>query len=346
MPLARALRGHVPTHVEEGQVRSTHDTPENRFVKTFLAQALGIVDGMRRVVGRTDNPTAFHRRILGECDAMEQALHPIVRDPFWTGVGTMARVPVASTILQRRRGYREVFAHFSRLRLAARVPLDRELVPTLLETKDIAELYELWCYFTLVEAVARLLGPPAPAGRPRADALALTVSRAFEIAWADGTRLLYNASFSRSGPSARRSYSVPLRPDVALELPDGPNAGLHLLDAKFRLDRVDLLTSDGAGDDEVAEERRGTFKRGDLYKMHAYRDAIGRTSSVWILYPGTDLRFFSEYGPSARTTSDLPARLDGVGAIPLRPEDGGTVALIEVVAHLLWPGRGIQPKFR
>jgi predicted component of viral defense system (DUF524 family) len=76
---------------------------------------------------------------------MELVLRPIVHDPFWGGIGVMGHVPVGSTVLQRRRGYREVFGHFARLRLAARVPRDHRVVHRLLETKDIAELYELWC---------------------------------------------------------------------------------------------------------------------------------------------------------------------------------------------------------
>jgi predicted component of viral defense system (DUF524 family) len=64
------------------------------------------------------------------------------------------------------------------------------------------------------------------------------------------------------------------------------------------------------------EERRGTFKRADLYKMHAYRDAIVGTRSVWILYLGSEYRFFSIEGLHL----DSPVgNFDGVGAIPLPP---------------------------
>lgn len=338
-PLARALRGRLPTRVEEAQVRVTYYTPENRFVKTFLGQVGGLIEGMRRVVGRRPAPSAFERRILADCEWMEQAIGPIRRHPFWDGIGPMAQLPVGSTVLQRRRGYRDVFGHFSRLRLAARVPLDREQVRDLLEMKDIAELYELWCYFSLTRAVERLLGPPSSADRPVTGDLAVAVPRMFEVAWPNGTRLLYNPTFSRSGPFLRRSYSVPLRPDVALEVPSGPNAGLHLLDAKFKLDRLDaLMATDGAEDetaDEVAAERRGTFKRGDLYKIHAYRDAISRARSVWILYPGTEMRFFSSSTGVTAVPHALPNALDGVGAIPMTPEDGGPLALETILARLL-----------
>ena len=63
-----------------------------------------------------------------------------------------------------------------------------------------------------------------------------------------GVRLVYNAHFSRSPKGHRHSYSVPLRPDIALSIPDGPNSGLHLFDAKFR---VQVLSDAGlSGSDQ------------------------------------------------------------------------------------------------
>ena len=47
--------------------------------------------------------------------------------------------------------------------------------------------------------------------------------------------------------------------------------------------------SDKNGDDDKVGERAGTFKRGDIYKMYAYRDAIPDARSVWILWVLDDL---------------------------------------------------------
>ena len=78
--------------------------------------------------------------------------------------------------------------------------------------------------------------------------------------------------------------------------------------------------------DDKVRERAGTFKRGDIYKMHAYRDAIPDARSVWILYPGSEFAFFDALGGEASagrqgfaSPVDLPAKLEGVGAIPLSP---------------------------
>ena len=146
-------------------------------------------------------------------------------------------------------------------------------------------------------------------------------------------RLVYNQRLSSSRTGQRHSYSVPLIPDIALSIPDGPNAGLHLFDAKFpvqALTDVGLAADDQDADDEKAAERAGSFKRADIYKMHAYRDAIPDARSVWIRYPGGQFRFFGVpggAGPGVRLVGSspegLPGEFEGVGAIPLAPVVGG-----------------------
>ncbi len=71
-----------------------------------------------------------------------------------------------------------------------------------------------------------------------------------------------------------------LRPDISIVVPDGPNAGLYLLDAKFKLQKLDSAMKDEEDREVETEERHGTFKRADLYKMHTYRDASRRRQWV------------------------------------------------------------------
>jgi len=251
----------------------------------------------------------------------------------------MVHLPASSPVLQRRRGYKEVYGHFAKLRLATRIPLKTDLMHTLLDAKDIATLYELWCFFTLVSAVQHCLGEPVRAGGVRYDDTEVGIAWDMEVAWSDGTHLLYNPRFSRSRPHKRRSYSVPLRPDIALQVPAGANEGLHFFDAKFRVDSLNTVMPLDTNDEEgsgATEERRGTFKRGDLYKMHTYRDAIPHACSVWILYPGTQFRFFgSDTSPIIFSATDLQTPVNGVGASPLLPDEHRHADVQQVVCRLL-----------
>ena len=84
------------------------------------------------------------------------------------------------------------------------------------------------------------------------------------------------------------------------------------------------------------DERRGDFKRADLYKMHAYRAAIKGAISVWILYPGTEFRWFGVDGDRSETPDlILTSDLDGVGEIPIQPNDHRTTDLTAVLKRLL-----------
>ena len=194
--------------------------------------------------------------------------------------------------------------------------------------KNIALLYELWTFFRLVSEISEVLGsPPVRSGRLASDLFQTAFAAGGTCEWDRGVRLVYNQSFSRSRKGQRHSYSVPLIPDIALSIPDGPNAGLHLFDAKFRVQALtDVgLAADGKDDnDEKAAERAGSFKRADIHKMHAYRDAIPDARSVCILYPGGKFRFFGVPGsgvPSGHrpvsSPEGLPGELTGVGAIPI-----------------------------
>ena len=227
-----------------------------------------------------------------------------------------------------------VWEEVSRIRLAPMIPLDKDGMRDLLELKNIALLYELWTFFRLVHEISAVLGsPPVRSERLASDLFQTGFAAGGTFEWDPGVRLVYNQRFSRSRRGQRHSYSVPLIPDIALRVPDGPNADLHLFDAKFRvraLTDVGLATDDEDADDEKTAERAGAFKRADIYKMHAYRDAIPDARSVWILYPGGQFRFFGipgSGGPSghraASSPEGLPEEFEGVGAIPVAPVVGG-----------------------
>ena len=332
--LAELLGWRLPEAVSERKIRPTTDTPENRFVKAFIGQARTIIGRMRSAVSSPE-PDAFRRNLLRDCDRMEASLMPIARHSMWEEVGRMVRIPFSSTVLQRRRGYRRVLRHFSRIRLAPMIPLDKDGMRDLLELKNIALLYELWTFFRLVHEISAVLGsPPVRSGRPASDLFQTDFGAGGTFEWDPGVRLVYNQRFSRSrtGQAESYSYSVPLIPDIALQVAGGPYAGLHLFDAKFRVHALaDVgLAADGKDhDDPKAKERAGSFKRADIYKMHAYRDGIPDARSVWILYPGEEFRFFGtpeDDGPSGgqvvSSPEGLQGEVEGVGAIPVGPEVG------------------------
>ncbi|MEB0014541.1 hypothetical protein QN416_23375, partial [Glaciimonas sp. Cout2] len=67
-----------------------------------------------------------------------------------------------------------------------------------------------------------------------------------------------------------------------------------------------------------------TVKADDLQKMHCYVDAIEGTQCAIVMYPGTDFVFFPKDRSAAiaKHAAELTS-LEGVGAIPLLPGEGG-----------------------
>ncbi|MDP2316590.1 MAG: DUF2357 domain-containing protein [Pseudomonadota bacterium] len=291
-PLQRAPRGmgiagHLPTRVTDEHVRFSVDTPENRFVKDFLQACAGCVAAMRRHV----STGAFAARVAMDSLAIEEALAPIRRAPLWTEVGRMGMVPSASTVLQRRAPYRVILGASQMLHAPSRaLPLGSVAVQALLEVKDVARLYELWCAFQVIGCVRARLGAPADAEAVVNSPLSARVPYGLRARWRNGVEVAYNPEYTTDHGWHGRSRSLRVRPDVAVFVPGGNWPGLHLFDAKFRVSEGEPLVD-------------------DLHKMHAYRDAVPAARGAWVLFPGE----------TARQFRDAPEAPLGIGALPLVP---------------------------
>ncbi len=325
--LAYALRGHLPVYVDVPRVENTFDTAENRFVLEFLGQLRGIIDRVERLARSKAKPASFWTRVVNDCEAMRRVLGPFERHDMWNDVGRMGHVPIGSSVLQRRRGYKDILRHHLALRAAARIPFDRTTVEKLLGLKDVATLYELWCYFAVVDAVDEIIGR-----RPDyADAMKVKdevdLGYGFRVAWNDGPTVYYNLSFTPKKSSPRRSASLCLRPDIVVDIERDGQRELHVFDAKLRIDGVPPSGESDDSEDDDAETNQLSFKHDDIAKMHAYRDALPHVRSARVLYPGDEACEFPALEPDARDS-------DGVGAIPLVPGKS-SAELVGVLRRML-----------
>jgi predicted component of viral defense system (DUF524 family) len=137
------------------------------------------------------------------------------------------------------------------------------------------------------------------------------------------------------------SWTIPFRPDYTLSIwPFGQKAEeaeetesiVHIhFDSKYKVElkgfrkiddteKVNNENSDEEKDklektlnDEKELERDDTFKNADLWKMHAYKDAIRRTGGAYILYPGK-----SNDSPQFKGFHEI---LPGLGAFAIMPSE-------------------------
>ena len=137
--------------------------------------------------------------------------------------------------------------------------------------------------------------------------------------------------FNRQFMAKRESWTATMRPDCSVLIrplaltPGSDSESLEMwlhFDAKYRVTGAQSASFSEEADQ--ANLSRGSAKRDDLVKMHAYRDAIHRTAGAYILYPGDDV-------VNQRQFSEL---LPGLGAFPLRPGEEEALG-VEAISHFL-----------
>ena len=117
----------------------------------------------------------------------------------------------------------------------------------------------------------------------------------------------------------RPDYTMTFWPEsYSLEEAETQELAVHIhFDAKYRVENITEIF--GAADDDLSveksQQKQGKYKRADLLKMHAYRDAIRRSEGAYVLYPGG---------------KDNPTRfegfheiLPGLGAFAIKPGPSG-----------------------
>jgi predicted component of viral defense system (DUF524 family) len=273
-PLTQRGLTSVPQALPHTRPTATYDTPENRFAQYALQELLGALERC-----------SITPRLQSEARWLRTPLERALAHPLFTEVGPLTHFPHASKLWQRRSGYRELYQTWLAAQQALRLQWEGGQAVFGGGRRDVATLYEYWCFFEVAEVVESVFGVALPYEKlltPTADGSALTLRRGTELRLETPTLCLtYNPTLS--------TWTRPVRPDITLEL---GKTRLHF-DAKYRLsDHDDALTE-------------------DLLTMHAYRDAIPGTLAAVVLYPGSKTRWW----PTQDGTG-------GLGALPLTPSRG------------------------
>lgn len=315
-PLASLFLGHTPTLVPETTRCETFDTPENRYVKSFLENIRDEADSLRLKLLERDKVTVANQ--VGE---WSERISDWLQNRLWQDVRRMTHFPSNSQILQKATAYREVLATDFRIQLGMDLPWN---AGTSLESdvrgdlRPISQLYEYWCFFFLRSVLRNACGPEVAGGstlvRKVEEGLSVVLRRGvesrlvFRYQDANGrtarVALFYNKKFVRTPLGSQAwdgSYSAIFNPDfsVMIDVVADDTDRVHWLhfDAKYRLD-VETWVSEVSDDpnDETThlttseEEARviSTYKRSDLFKMHTYRDAVLGSRGSYVLFPGSE----------------------------------------------------------
>lgn len=332
------------------------DTPENRFIKFALGEFRSFLVHAERVFEGSKGwavSAALSRRLSAMVDDW-------LGRSFFQEIGAMRIAPLGSPALQRKAGYREVLRWWLRFNTAAELSWDGGEDLFKAGQRDVASLYEYWLFFVLIDWFYRVCrSGDRPAINELVEGLEegapnLRLKKSMELGPFVGAisicsrrlnaKFSYNKRFGAVSERSRRgSWTRALHPDYTLTFwPEGISEDVaeseellvHIhFDAKYKIENVEGLFGPNGSEDADAEVE-GNYKRQDLLKMHAYRDAIKRTQGAFILYPGR---------------SDQPTRfsgfheiLPGLGAFGVSPDESGNAQgmddlssfLHESLAHL------------
>lgn len=325
----------LPERITVHRNVQTDDTPENRFVKFALRSFSGFLNSMRLKL--EEMGTVGDGRLITDVKYLENELESALYADIFRGVSEPDMLPLGSPVLQRKEGYREMLQAWLKFDMAARLVWHGGEDVYGAGQRDIAALYEYWVFFRLLEIAARIFKLQKPAVdeliEKTGDGFGLKLKSGRHLAirgsFESGGRKLsvefgYNRTFSADGRRTKEgSWTKNMRPDYTLSLwpsefePEDAEAQelmVHVhFDAKYRVDQLSELFGSDNADEEERQERRGTWKRADMLKMHAYRDAIRRTQGAYILYPGND---------AAAKFTGFREILPGLGAFVMKPGSG------------------------
>ncbi|MBT2641916.1 DUF2357 domain-containing protein [Bacillus sp. ISL-41] len=314
--LKKKFNGYTPGKLITKVQNETYDTPENRYIKSFLEELHYIVHSLKKSIDQTimdnENRKIFLLYAL-EVDQWLTIIEDYLNSSVFRQVGRMEFFPSNSQVLQNRAGYQDVLILDQRLQSGLQLswsPL--EAVTNDIYSKPVYDLYEIWCFFKIRNILRDIFSAEI-------EHINLWVEENGSVSFNLKKGLLsglvfqkknfkitffYNKEFSRQTKSGY-SYSLKFKPDFTLhfnELSNGNSFYIHF-DAKYKLDKIDDMETD-----------LKMSKKEDIVKMHAYKDGIIDTLGSYVLYPGNQFKNYRE------TEHIIPS----IGAIPLVPSDSET----------------------
>jgi predicted component of viral defense system (DUF524 family) len=353
LPLDHSLKStlqSIPTKIRITYKSETVDTPENRFVKHALKS-------FQSLCGRFRSKLNEGSRLKQEAILLEDKLEQFLGHSVFKEISGPIAFPLNSPVLQRKEGYREILRVWLMLDLAAKLVWKGGDDVYSGGKRDVAVLYEYWLFFVLLDIIKDVFKIDPEGTRnlitETNDGLGLQLKAGKHLpvkgTYDAGSRKLdvefsYNKTFCGDNKYPEGgSWTKSMRPDYTLSIwPHGINSDLaeeqelitHIhFDAKYKVENLKaIFGSDEDFNEEKEEQRKGTFKRADLLKMHTYKDAIRRTEGSYILYPGTEPAF---------TKTGFHEIIPGLGAFAIRPtrQKSGVEEvkkfLNEVVNHFL-----------
>ena len=312
----------------------SNDTQENRFLKFALHQISKRYEDLRQRIEAVKTVSGTMKSAML---ATSETLTRLQHHPFFRTIGRFKGISQESMVLQKATGYSQVYRTWNLLRRA--YSLNDGLYR--LQTKDIATLYEIWCFIEVSHIVKAQLHLDDEDVEHR-NRMEMNGIFSWELGKGEHSRILFrkdgvelaelvynpkNADKENDNVGMKDLVvpTVPQKPDIVLQLTKNDlQQGMkmtYLFDAKYRIDGKDK------GVDVPPEDA--------INQMHRYRDAIyykdydanalkKEVIGGYILFPGDGEPNDVAVSKFYKTINEV-----NIGAFPLRPKDVENRKLLE-----------------
>lgn len=327
-----------PAHLYriELQVQS-NDTQENRFLKFALSQITNKYDQLKRRIEDINKVSDVMKARMQK--TLDSLIH-LQRNPFFRTIGRFKGLTQESLVLQKAMGYSQVYRTWNLLRRA--YSLNDGMYR--LRTKDIATLYEIWCFIEVSHIVKKQfnLEDKDVDHQNRMEMNGLFTwslgkgehSRIlFKKDSVELAELVYNPKHTEKENDSISMenlvvQTVAQKPDIVLQLTkDDMRKGMkltYLFDAKYRIGGRDDKNIDVPPDDAINQLHR--FRDAIYYKQSEDEALKREVIGGYILFPGN--------GQPKKFEDSIKAV--NIGAFPLRPKDEVSRKLLEdYIAQLI-----------
>lgn len=312
----------------------SNDTQENRFLKFALHQISKRYEDLRQRIEAVKTASGTMKSAML---ATSETLKRLQHHPFFRTIGRFKGISQESMVLQKATGYSQVYRTWNLLRRA--YSLNDGLYR--LQTKDIATLYEIWCFIEVSHIVKAQLHLDDEDVEHR-NRMEMNGIFSWELGKGEHSRILFrkdgvelaelvynpkNADKENDNVGMKDLVvpTVPQKPDIVLQLTKNDlQQGMkmtYLFDAKYRIEGKDK------GVDVPPEDA--------INQMHRYRDAIyykdydanalkKEVIGGYILFPGDGEPNDVAVSKFYKTIKEV-----NIGAFPLRPKDLENRKLLE-----------------
>lgn len=258
------------------QIENTVNTRENRFVK-YTLHVLG--KKFREIFGELSNlPTIMDAEERKMLEGYLITFKRMETSSFFRKVGEFEGFRQESGILQQRTGYAQIYKAWLMLKNS----LDLVEGQTDIGTKQIWELYEIWCFLVMKRLIAKVLDldwNKSEHVREDKSKMLNTIVKSemthvieFDnVKNGDLVRLEYQHTYNRRTKEFTTS-TTEQRPDIVVTIEKKDGFVLtYLYDAKYR---VQDDAKDGELDEGVTVDVADYPLPDAINQMHRYRDAI------------------------------------------------------------------------